>query len=122
MTYFFKFRIQIFSSSHLHYTGHIGDFIIASEIAIAKGIRRIVALTGPEATKALRKADVLQKRLEKLDADVKINTNTFDSKECVRKIVELTDDISHATIPCWRKANYFFYLLFYFLLFFLNFE
>lgn len=36
---------------HLHRAGHIGGFVIASEEAIAKGIRRIVALTGPEASK-----------------------------------------------------------------------
>lgn len=32
-------------------TGHIGNFVISSEEAIAKGIRRIIALTGPEAAK-----------------------------------------------------------------------
>lgn len=95
--------------SHLHYSGHVGDFIIASEDAIAKGIRRIVALTGPEAAKALTKADVLKKSLEKLQADVKNNTNTFDSKEYVKKIVELTEDISHATIPCWRKVIIYYF-------------
>lgn len=36
---------------HLHRAGHIGRFVITSEEAIAKGIRRIVALTGPEALK-----------------------------------------------------------------------
>ena len=36
---------------HLHHAGHIREFVIASEEAIAKGIRRIVALTGPEASK-----------------------------------------------------------------------
>jgi alanyl-tRNA synthetase len=36
---------------HLHRAGHVGSFVIASEEAIAKGIRRIVALTGPEALK-----------------------------------------------------------------------
>jgi alanyl-tRNA synthetase len=41
---FFLFR-------HLHRAGHIIGFIIASEEAIAKGTRRIVALTGPEASK-----------------------------------------------------------------------
>jgi alanyl-tRNA synthetase len=35
----------------LHRAGHVGRFVIASEEAIAKGIRRIVALTGPEALK-----------------------------------------------------------------------
>lgn len=95
--------VEFCGGTHLLYTSHIGDFIIASEDAIAKGIRRIVALTGPEATKALTKAELLQKRLEKLQTEVKNNTNSFDSKEYVKKIVELTDDISQAVIPCWRK-------------------
>ena len=92
----------------MHYSGHIGDFIIASEEAIAKGIRRIVALTGPEARKALSKADVLQKHLNKLYNEVKNNTNSLNTKECVKKIVELSEDISHATIPYWRKARLYF--------------
>lgn len=34
-------------------SGRIGDFVISSEEAIAKGIRRIVAITGPEASKVM---------------------------------------------------------------------
>lgn len=43
--------IEFCGGTHLQRAGHIGDFVIASEEAIAKGIRRIVALTGPEAVK-----------------------------------------------------------------------
>nr|CAD7412164.1 unnamed protein product [Timema cristinae] len=46
-----KTSIEFCGGTHLHRAGHIGDFVIASEEAIAKGIRRIVALTGPEACK-----------------------------------------------------------------------
>lgn len=44
-----------FLFSHVKRSGNIGDFVISSEEAIAKGIRRIVALTGPEATKVCKK-------------------------------------------------------------------
>ena len=37
--------------SHLHHSKHIGSFAIVTEEAIAKGIRRIVALTGVDAEK-----------------------------------------------------------------------
>lgn len=37
--------------SHLQNSGHAAPFVIVSEEAIAKGIRRIVAVTGPEAQK-----------------------------------------------------------------------
>ena len=42
----------------------MGNFIIASEEAIAKGIRRIIALTGPEASKAIGKANQLRQRFK----------------------------------------------------------
>lgn len=37
--------------SHLQNSGHAAPFVIVSEEAIAKGIRRIVAVTGAEAQK-----------------------------------------------------------------------
>ncbi|KZC13585.1 PREDICTED: alanine--tRNA ligase, cytoplasmic [Dufourea novaeangliae] len=95
--------VEFCGGTHLHCTDHIGDFVIASEEAIAKGIRRIVALTGPEATKALKKAKVLQTQLDQLQMTVAIDKNCVNSKEHVKRIVELTDDISRVTIPSWRK-------------------
>ncbi|XP_012540753.1 alanine--tRNA ligase, cytoplasmic isoform X1 [Monomorium pharaonis] len=94
--------VEFCGGTHLHNTGHIGDFVIASEDAIAKGIRRIVALTGPEATKAIRTATRLQDRLVELEKTVKSEINP---KEYVKKIVELTEEISHALIPAWQKTN-----------------
>ncbi|XP_014472783.1 PREDICTED: alanine--tRNA ligase, cytoplasmic [Dinoponera quadriceps] len=95
--------VEFCGGTHLHYTGHIGDFVIASEEAIAKGIRRIVALTGPEAAKALKKATLLQNQLTQLQATIEADKSGAHSKDHVKKIVELTEDISHATIPGWRK-------------------
>ena len=44
----------LFSSlSHLQHSKHIGSFAIVTEEAIAKGIRRIVALTGSDAEKVI---------------------------------------------------------------------
>lgn len=88
----------------MHHTGHIGDFVIASEDAIAKGIRRIVALTGPEATKSLRTTRILEKQLSQLQATIEADKSGTNSKEHVRKIVELTDEISRALIPAWWKV------------------
>lgn len=36
---------------HLQNSSHAGAFVIVSEEAVAKGIRRIAAVTGPEAHK-----------------------------------------------------------------------
>ncbi|CAK9807202.1 Alanine--tRNA ligase, cytoplasmic [Anthophora plagiata] len=94
--------VEFCGGTHLHYTGHIGDFVIVSEEAIAKGIRRIVALTGPEATKAEKKATMLQNYLDQLQTTIATDKGA-NTKEYVKKIVDITDDISRHTISCWKK-------------------
>lgn len=92
------------SCRHLHYTGDIGNFVIASEDAIAKGIRRIVMLTGPEAKKSIRTETNLNKQLNVLKAEVEEDVSGTNSKEYVKKIVELTEEISQAVISAYSKA------------------
>lgn len=52
--------------SHVAKTGDIKDFVITEESGIAKGIRRIVAVTGAEALEVTRIADEFEKRLDLL--------------------------------------------------------
>nr|CAD7429496.1 unnamed protein product [Timema monikensis] len=100
-----KTSIEFCGGTHLHRAGHIGDFVIASEEAIAKGIRRIVALTGPEACKALKKTELLENELNMLRTELEDPQGQTSPKELVRRIVDLTEEISHATIPYWKKVN-----------------
>jgi len=53
-------------------------------------------LTGPEAKKAL-------KRCEGLEADVKAINPNENSSDVSKRITELTDEVSQATIPYWKK-------------------
>lgn len=98
-----KTSVEFCGGTHVQYAGHIGDFVISSEEAIAKGIRRIVALTGPEATKALKRTELLQNRLNELKSIVETDKDGTKAKEHVKKIVELTDEISQALIPYWKR-------------------
>lgn len=98
-----KTSVEFCGGTHLHRSGHIGDFVITSEEAIAKGIRRIVALTGPEATKALKKAELLEREFCKLKSILECANN--NNKDIVKKIVELTEDMSRAVIPYWKKEE-----------------
>lgn len=95
--------VEFCGGTHLKYSGHIGDFVIASEEAIAKGIRRIVALTGPEAAKALKKTELLENKLNSLKTSITADKDGAKSKEHVKSIVELIDEISAAVIPAWKK-------------------
>ena len=95
--------VEFCGGTHLKRAGHIGNFIVASEEAIAKGIRRIIALTGPEADKATHKADLLAKRLNDVKNIIEDPKCVLTQKEMVKYITDLTDDISAATISYWRK-------------------
>lgn len=104
-----KTSIEFCGGTHLKRSGHIGDFVISAEEAIAKGIRRIVALTGPEAAKAVKKGELLQKEVDTLAAKVEAFVSQKDKditlKELTRSLVELTDDISQANVAYWKKDD-----------------
>ncbi|XP_078067269.1 alanine--tRNA ligase, cytoplasmic [Mustelus asterias] len=93
--------VEFCGGTHLQNSRHAGPFAIVSEEAIAKGIRRIVAVTGSEAQKALRKADTLQKSLVALESKVQVQMSP--SKEIQKEIADLTETISAAVIPQWQK-------------------
>ena len=75
--------------------GHIGQIVITTEEAIAKGIRRIVALTGPEVDRALQRADRLAARVNSLVAEIDADKNIAQDKEkfkqTSKKITELIE-------------------------------
>ena len=45
------FAVEFCGGTHVQNAGHIGKLVIVTEEAIAKGIRRIIAVTGHEAEK-----------------------------------------------------------------------
>jgi alanyl-tRNA synthetase len=48
-------------------TGDIKDFVIVEESGIAKGIRRIIAVTGHEAAEVSRQAKALQAQVKDIE-------------------------------------------------------
>lgn len=79
----------IIRTRHLQRTGHMKLFVLVSEEAISKGIRRIVALTGPEALKAEKKCNALEERVENIQ-----NLVEQKMKEGGLKIKETSQEIS----------------------------
>ncbi|KAI9934387.1 Alanine--tRNA ligase [Aspergillus wentii] len=60
--------IEFCGGTHVQKTGDIKDLIILEEGGIAKGIRRIIAVTGEHAHEVQRMAAEFEKRLDNLDA------------------------------------------------------
>lgn len=93
--------IEFCGGTHLRNSGHAAPFVIVSEEAIAKGIRRIVAVTGAEAQKAQRKADSLRQALNALSGKVK--SQTAPNKDVQKDIADMTESLGMAVISQWQK-------------------
>ena len=62
-----KVSIEFCGGTHVQKTGDIKDLIILEENGIAKGVRRIIAVTGEEAQEVQRAAAVFEERLAALE-------------------------------------------------------
>ena len=60
------FLVEI-DDSHVAKTDDIKDFVITEESSIAKGIRRVVAVTGHEAHEISRQAIEFEKKIERIE-------------------------------------------------------
>ncbi len=56
-----------YENRHVSKTGDIKDFVITEESGIAKGIRRIVAVTGHEAHEVTRLAHLFKEKLDRVE-------------------------------------------------------
>ncbi|KAL3455547.1 tRNA synthetases class II (A)-domain-containing protein [Aspergillus heterothallicus] len=63
-----KVSIEFCGGTHVQKTGDIKDLIIVEESGIAKGIRRIIAVTGEDAHEVQRVATEFERRLDLLEA------------------------------------------------------
>ncbi|CAG5958455.1 unnamed protein product [Menidia menidia] len=93
--------IEFCGGTHLQNSAHAAPFVIVSEEAIAKGIRRIVAVTGAEAQKAQRKADALRQSLSSLAE--RVQQQTSPNKDVQKEIADATESLGTAVISQWQK-------------------
>ncbi|TKR62320.1 hypothetical protein L596_026301 [Steinernema carpocapsae] len=95
------------NQTHLQNVGHIGRLVISSEEAIAKGQRRIVALTGPAADKAIHRADRMEQRVNEIKAEVEADKDIVNDrvkfKETGKRVNELVEELNPMVLPYWRK-------------------
>ena len=64
------YSVEFCGGTHLASTGQAQDWVVLEETAIAKGVRRLVAVTGDAAFKAIRQGRVLVQRSDDLGNDI----------------------------------------------------
>ncbi len=91
-----EISVEFCGGTHLPSTKGVGAFAIVSEEAVAKGVRRVQAISGVPAEAAHRAADQLEGRVEAAgllaDAQLRDETNT------------ILADLDAMTLPAHRKA------------------
>ncbi|KAL4446750.1 hypothetical protein ABPG77_007994 [Micractinium sp. CCAP 211/92] len=90
------FPIEFCGGTHLDSTAQARAFALLTEEGIAKGIRRIVAVTGEEAEAAIKLADELAAQVEA--------AGKLPLAEMQSEVKALTQTVSGAVIPTVRKA------------------
>ena len=83
--------IEFCGGTHLPRTGEAEAFVVVSEEAVAKGIRRLTALTGHAAQRAREHAEDLLRRAEAL--------GSADPRELASQLDALNVEINDATLP-----------------------
>lgn len=99
--------VELCCGTHLLQTGAIKDLVIVSERQLVKGISRIIAVTGREASRAREDGQVLSQDVDSLSARVAGSTpSSLDSAQCLAKeIGVLSDAVDNTPIPQWQRRE-----------------
>ncbi len=89
--------VEFCGGTHLESTKEAADFAIISEEAVAKGVRRIVALTGVAAHAARQAAASLGARIQA--------AANLQGEALLKEAHEINSEIDNLTLPAARKAD-----------------
>ncbi len=89
--------IEFCGGTHVKSTGDIGSFTIISEEAVAKGVRRVTAVTGEQAEVAKSNGQTLLGRLATL--------KDGEADKLARAVAEITDAMGDQVLPLTVRAK-----------------
>lgn len=100
-----KFSIELCGGTHIPSTDEMSSFALVEESAVAKGVRRVVGVTGDAATKALATGEELKRRLAQLQ-DRKDELTDAASIDAIRKqLTSLKLDVDQAVTSAHLKVS-----------------
>lgn len=92
-----NYSVEFCGGTHVQSTAMIGDFALISEEAVAKGVRRIVALTGDAASAALQTAKDVEQRIRA--------TEFLPDTDLPKLVTSLATELEQAVMPSPRKVQ-----------------
>ncbi|KAI6182400.1 Alanine--tRNA ligase, mitochondrial [Aphelenchoides bicaudatus] len=104
-----KTSVEFCGGTHLRNVGHIGRLVITSEESIAKGVRRIVAVTGPKGEQAFQRANRFGERtnelLKRAESDPNVVRDAKQFRALTKEIFELNTELNESDLPYWRREE-----------------
>ena len=98
-----QYSIEFCGGTHLSKTSDARSFTIIKEDPLAKGVRRLECLTGPEAAEAIERAGAFEKEVAVVD--------TLTSPSAITaEVAKLITQLNELVIPYWRKVTFREYL------------
>lgn len=92
-----NYSVELCGGTHLPSTGAAGAFAVVHEESVAKGIRRVVALTGVPARAAIAAAEGLARRVAE--------AGTLAGDDLQRELAAITHELDQLTLPVPEKAR-----------------
>ncbi len=90
-----QYSVEFCGGTHVKNSREIGDFVLVHEEAVAKGVRRVVGLTGETAARARQRgeslleiADDLRREVRSSKFEVRKGSETYDLSRLLREVAD----------------------------------